>query len=69
MKPAMWMAGGSIAAWGAASLTAPMNPEAFFGMLGPRLCSSSQPSTAPSVFAVHTTGRLFTTLMCAAFGL
>jgi hypothetical protein len=35
MKPAMWMAGGSIAAWAAASLTAPVNPEAFFGMLGP----------------------------------
>ena len=35
IKPAAWMAGVSIAGWLIASAAAPVNPEAFFGMLGP----------------------------------
>jgi hypothetical protein len=33
--PVAWMAGVSLAGWLAASAAAPVNPEAFFGMLGP----------------------------------
>ena len=33
--PALWMAGVSLAGWLAVSLAAPVNPEAFYGMLGP----------------------------------
>jgi len=35
ITPAAWMAALSLAGWGIASAAAPVNPEAFFGMLGP----------------------------------
>ena len=35
IKPAAWMAGVSLAGWLTASAAGPVNPEAFFGMLGP----------------------------------
>ena len=35
IKPALWMTAVSLAGWLTASVAAPVNPEAFFGMLGP----------------------------------
>ena len=35
IAPVAWMAGISLAGWLVASAAAPVNPEAFFGMLGP----------------------------------
>lgn len=67
IKPAAWMAGVSLAGWLTASAVGPVNPEAFFGMLGPLV---SAIATWIVVFRTYATApERLTGVMVIGFGL